>query len=77
MKELAPSTELRKWFNHDIGRWPGFQKRYARELDRNADLVGELVALLKKKKVTLLFGAKDEQHNQAVALAAYLRRRAE
>jgi uncharacterized protein YeaO (DUF488 family) len=72
MKELAPSTELRKWFDHRADRWPEFQKRYAKELDRSGELVSELVRLLRKKKVTLVFGAKDEEHNQAVALAAYL-----
>jgi uncharacterized protein YeaO (DUF488 family) len=73
MKELAPSTELRKWFNHDVDRWREFQERYATELDRNADLVGELIALLEKRRVTLLYGARDERHNQAIALQAYLR----
>ncbi len=75
MKEVAPSTQLRKWFNHDPDRWPEFQKRYARELDESADLVSELVALARQGEVTLVFGAKDEQHNQAVALASYIRRR--
>ena len=72
MKELAPSTELRKWFDHDVDRWREFQERYATELDRNADLVGELIALLEKRRVTLLYGARDERHNQAIALQGYL-----
>ena len=75
MKEVAPSTALRKWFNHDPDRWPEFQKRYARELDECAELVSELVALARQGDVTLVFGAKDERHNQAVALAAYVRRK--
>ena len=73
MKELAPSSELRKWFGHDADRWQEFQKRYATELDRNPDLVDELVALLRKRRVTLVYGARDERHNQAVALVEYLR----
>jgi len=75
MKELAPSTELRKWFDHQVERWPEFQQRYARELDGKPELVDELAVLLRKGPVTLLFGAKDEEHSQAVALAAYMRRR--
>ena len=75
MKELAPSTDLRKWFAHDVKRWPEFRRRYAKELEQNALLVAELEALAQKGKVTLLFGAKDEAHNQAVALAAFLKRR--
>lgn len=72
MKDLAPSTELRKWFAHDVERWPEFQRRYAKELRQNEALVAELEALIDRGRVTLLFGAKDEEHNQAVALAAFL-----
>lgn len=75
MKELAPSTELRKWFDHRVERWPEFQQRYARELDGKPELVDELAVLLRKGPVTLVFGAKDEEHNQAIALAAYMRDR--
>ncbi|TPI21984.1 DUF488 domain-containing protein [Mesorhizobium sp. B4-1-1] len=72
LKEIAPSDELRKWFGHEPERWPEFQKRYRAELDGNGDAVTELRALLGRGKVTLLYGAHDEAHNNAVALAGYL-----
>ncbi|HZY72820.1 MAG TPA: DUF488 domain-containing protein [Edaphobacter sp.] len=72
LKEIAPSTELRKWFNHDPARWDEFRTRYNAELKKNS----QQVALLKKKiaegKVTLVYSAKDEQHNQARALQQFL-----
>lgn len=68
-KEIAPSTELRKWFNHDPDKWPEFQKRYKAELKAKQALVKELRALQKKQHtVTLLYGAKEERFNQAVVL---------
>ena len=63
-KEVAPSTELRKWFGHDPERWEEFQKRYKLELKGNAELE-RLKAMTKKGDVTLVYGAKDEEHNQA------------
>ncbi|RUU53473.1 DUF488 domain-containing protein [Mesorhizobium sp. M2C.T.Ca.TU.002.02.1.1] len=72
LKEIAPSDELRKWFGHEPERWPEFQKRYRAELDANGDAVAELRDLLREGKVTLLYGAHDEAHNNAVALAEYL-----
>jgi uncharacterized protein YeaO (DUF488 family) len=72
LKEIAPSDELRKWFGHEPERWPEFQKRYRAELDANGDAVAELRDLLREGKVTLLYGAHDEAHNNAVALAGYL-----
>lgn len=75
-RELAPSTQLRKWFGHDPERWPEFQKRYAAEL-RSAELrdrLKELAARGKRGKVTLVYGARDEEHNQAVVLRDYLKR---
>ncbi|RJT39979.1 DUF488 domain-containing protein [Mesorhizobium waimense] len=74
LKEIAPSDELRKWFGHEPARWTEFQKRYGAELDGNEDVVAKLRALLDKGRVTLLFGAHDEAHNNAVALAGYLLR---
>lgn len=74
MKELAPSTELRKWFAHDPDKWQEFQKRYFAELDRNPEAVAELRKLLHAGRVTLIFSAHDEQHNNAAALRAYLLR---
>jgi uncharacterized protein YeaO (DUF488 family) len=76
LKQVAPSTELRTWFGHREERWPGFQERYARELDssRLADLLGCLVRQAQHQPVTLLFGARDEGHNEAVVLHDYLQK---
>lgn len=73
-KELAPSSELRKWFHHDLTKWEDFKERYFQELDDHREEVEELVRLAKERRVTLLFGAKDEEHNNAVALREYLER---
>ncbi len=75
LKDVAPSDELRKWFGHEPGRWSEFQQRYRVELDGNEEAVARLRALLREAKVTLLYGAHDEEHNNAVALAGYLRER--
>ena len=72
LKGIAPSDDLRKWFGHEPARWAEFQKRYRAELDGNEEVVGQLRAMLGKGQVTLLYGAHDEAHNNAVALAAYL-----
>ena len=72
LKDIAPSTELRQWFGHDPARWPEFQKRYRQELDANSAAVGELRKELKDHTATLVYGAKDEKHNDAVVLQAYL-----
>ncbi|MER9161314.1 MULTISPECIES: DUF488 domain-containing protein [unclassified Mesorhizobium] len=74
LKDIAPSDDLRKWFGHEAARWAEFQKQYRVELDGNEDAVGELRGLLRHGKVTLLYGAHDEAHNNAVALAAFLRK---
>lgn len=76
LKDIAPSTALRKWFAHDPAKWDEFRKRYHAELKANPDAVREFRDAAKgHAKVTLLYGAKDEQHNQAVALLAFLSRR--
>jgi uncharacterized protein YeaO (DUF488 family) len=72
MREVAPSSELRRWFAHDESRWPEFKRRYAKELGERHDLVGEILSLASDRRVTLLFSARDPDHNQAVALADYL-----
>ena len=73
LRDVAPSTPLRKWFGHDPALWDEFRKRYFSELDQNIGLVEEILTnATKKKSVTLLFGAKDEEHNNAVALKEYL-----
>ena len=68
MKELAPSTELRKWFNHDLARWEGFRQRYRRELRKHDKEFEVLKAQAAKRRVTLLYGARDNEHNEAVVL---------
>jgi uncharacterized protein YeaO (DUF488 family) len=75
MKELAPSKELRQWFAHDPARWADFQRRYRRELRTHADLVDRLARDALAGRVTLIFGARDQAHNDAVVLAAVVRRR--
>ena len=70
--DVAPSTELRHWFGHDPDRWEGFRKRYFAELDANPDAVAVLKEAVKKGRVTLVFAARDQQHNNAVALRDYL-----
>lgn len=68
MKELAPSTELRRWFAHDPLRWEEFRLRYRAELQGHADVLGRLAGLVAEGTVTLLYGARDEEHNDAVVL---------
>lgn len=72
LKDIAPTTELRKWFGHDPARWEEFQKRYRDELKKNAGLVSVLKREAESGAVTLLFGAKDEEHNEAVILRSVL-----
>jgi uncharacterized protein YeaO (DUF488 family) len=72
MKEIAPSTELRKWFNHDPKRWTEFRRRYAEELRQHPDLITKLRSLAKQGTVTLLYAAHDETHNDAVVLRGVL-----
>lgn len=67
-KDLAPSTELRKWFGHDAARWDGFQERYARELATQADALEQLRQRARKGRICLIYGAKDEEHNNAVVV---------
>lgn len=74
LKDLAPSRDLRKWFGHDPDRWAAFQERYFRELDGQSTAVEDLLARARQGKVTLLFAAKDEDRNNAVALKRYLER---
>jgi len=72
LKEVAPSTELRKWFNHEPEKWEQFMKKYRAEL-KGAAAFEELTTLAEKHRIlTLLYGAKDEQHNQAEVLEQFL-----
>src|SRR5262245_35756940 len=68
LKDVAPSAGLRKWFAHDPGKWARFRSRYFRELDAHPDAVGQVRKLARKGTVTLVFGARDREHNDAVAL---------
>jgi uncharacterized protein YeaO (DUF488 family) len=75
IKEVAPSGELRRWFAHDPKKWPEFRRRYKRELRGQSDLVDRLSRMARRRRVTLVFGARDELHNDAVVLAEVIRRR--
>lgn len=70
LKEVAPSTELRKWFDHEEDRWSNFKQRYFLELDDHGDLIAQLRTV--EGTVSLLFAAKDVTQNNAVALKEYL-----
>jgi uncharacterized protein YeaO (DUF488 family) len=75
LKELAPSDDLRKWFSHDPQKWQEFKKRYEKELKDKQELL-RIIKQAEKENgtVTVLYSAKDEEHNQAVALAAFLQK---
>jgi uncharacterized protein YeaO (DUF488 family) len=68
MKEISPSTELRKWFCHDPARWNEFRRRYAKEVRQNTDLLDQLRSLARQGPITLIYSAHDEEHNDAVEL---------
>lgn len=72
VKELGPSTQLRQWFGHDVAKWDGFRERYRAELADAADLWQPIIDKARSKRVTLLFGASDSDHNQAVVLREFL-----
>ena len=72
LKEMAPSTELRKWFGHDPEKWKQFQLRYRKELQEKKDALKLLKRKCKDQTVTLLFGARDEEHNEALVLKKIL-----
>jgi uncharacterized protein YeaO (DUF488 family) len=75
LKDLAPSDGLRRWFGHDPRKWGEFKKRYADEIAQHVDALEQLVEIAKGSHVTLVFGAKDTEHNNAVALKEELERR--
>ena len=72
MKDIAPSDELRKWFNHEAERWSGFRKKYFKELENKSEMIKNLKSKSKNKTLTLLYSAKDTIHNQAAALREFL-----
>lgn len=75
LRDIAPSTRLRKWYGHDPKRWAEFKRRYREELQGEQEVLKELKALLKQHRtVTFLFSSKEEKLNNAAALNAYLRK---
>jgi uncharacterized protein YeaO (DUF488 family) len=72
LKDIAPSTALRQWFGHDSARWSEFRRRYRAELVRNPAPLEHLRELARAGRLTLVFGARDERHNQAVVLKGLL-----
>jgi uncharacterized protein YeaO (DUF488 family) len=75
LKEIAPSAELRKWFGHDPAKWEEFRKRYFAELDEREEILEELWSKAGDGRMTLVYGARDEEHNNAVALKQFLEKR--
>lgn len=76
-KELAPSTDLRKWFAHDPAKWDAFRQAYSKELKTNPateQTIREILAHTRSGKLTLLFGTRDTEHNQAIVLKEYIER---
>ena len=76
VKDVAPSTELRKWFSHRLDRWTEFQRRYRRELSAHRDVWSPILEASRRGPVTLVYSAHDPEHNAAVVLRDYLTRRA-
>jgi uncharacterized protein YeaO (DUF488 family) len=72
LKDAAPSTALRKWFDHDRSKWEEFQGRYFAELDEKPEVIRQLLDLAEKQRVTLLFAARDTEYSHAAALKKYL-----
>lgn len=75
LRDVAPSDALRRWFGHDPERWEQFQRRYFAELDERSAELEPLLEAARRGPVTLVFGTREREHNNAVALANYLRRR--
>jgi uncharacterized protein YeaO (DUF488 family) len=72
LKDVAPSTELRQWFGHDPAKWNEFRRKYSAELATRAGEVAQIRALARRRRVTLVYGARDTEHNDAVVLLGYL-----
>jgi uncharacterized protein YeaO (DUF488 family) len=73
LKEVAPSSELRKWYGHEPAKWGEFQRRYRKELSGNKELVKQLRNKVKKGVVTFVYAARDQEHNSAVVLKEFLK----
>ena len=74
LKEIAPSTELRKWFGHDPNKWRGFRGRYQTEIKHQDDLFKALKQKAREGTITLVYGARDKKHNEALVLKQFLER---
>jgi len=72
LKEVAPSTELRKWYNHDPDKWKEFKHRYFKELNANGNTLQSLLEIAQGKTLTLVYSSREEKYNNAVALKEYL-----
>ena len=72
LKDIAPSLELRKWFGHDPAKWQEFQRRYRMELEANPDAWRPILEAANRGDVTLLYSARDTEHNSAILLKAFL-----
>lgn len=75
LKEVAPSDELRRWFNHDPDKWVRFKRRYQAELDKKPEAWAPIQKAERKGNVTLLYSAHDIEHNNAIALKYFLERK--
>jgi uncharacterized protein YeaO (DUF488 family) len=75
VKEIAPTTELRKWYNHDPDKWPEFKRRYFAELDEHTEFINEFTKTIKERNVTFLFSSKELKLNNAVALKEYIEKK--
>ena len=75
LKEIAPTTELRKWFGHDPKKWKEFRRRYQAELKSHPDALGVIKSKASEGTVTLLYGARDQEHNEAVVLQQLLEKK--
>ncbi len=76
IKDIAPSTALRQWFQHDTAKWSEFRRRYFRELERHEEIWEPLLGLARRGRVTLVYSAHDTEHNNAVALQEFLKSKA-
>ena len=74
LKDVAPSTELRRWFGHDPDKWDEFRRRYQKELKENNDLIKLLKRKAKAGTITLIYAARDEEHNNALVLKRFLQK---
>lgn len=75
LKDIAPSSELRQWFQHDPGKWAEFRRRYFKELAKHLDAWQPLLAQARRGRVTLVYSAHDTEHNNAVALKEFLEKK--